>query len=293
MSVRIPWRVGAAVASFVMAASGCTISTADEKASTPGDDSDIALPADIAKAGTFDVAAFYNYPPYTEVKDGQLSGIEYDLINAVADELGVKARFHNLAFEAMIPSIVNKRNDVMIGALADTPDRRDEVSFVDVFSADLGVIVKAGNPKGVTAELCGHTSIDAAGNYQQHVVKKMSKECVADGKKPIKQIVISDPGAAFLGVVNGRADFTLQAPGVAVYTAKTNAGVDLLKERVTPRPKQVNGWIVAKNNTELQHAFGKAINNLIQDGTWQKLMAKYGLDKSALKQSLINGKPVE
>ena len=162
-------RAAAAVlASLALGASACSVSTTkdDGDAGKGGDGgtSKIALPDDIAKQGYLDVGSYFNYPPYTLPKGNELGGIEADLMRAVAKELGVEVRFHDLAFEAMIPSVVNGRSDVLIGPLADSEDRRKEVSFVDTLNTQMSMLVKNGNPKNVDpSDICGLTAGESAG----------------------------------------------------------------------------------------------------------------------------------
>lgn len=246
----------------------------------------IALPDELKQRGVLNVATFYNYPPYTVVKDGQLTGIEADLVRAIAKELGVEAKFNDLAFEAMIPSVVNGRNDVMIGAVADTDERRQQVSFLDLFNSRMSVLVKAGNPAGIDpANLCGRTFVVATGStYQMGIVDKVSKQCVADGKPEIKQLQVADPGAVYLALGNSRGEFTVQDPAKAKSIADQDGGktMQVLDGHLPGDEGSRSGWVFAKGSDPLRAAFVQAIDRLIADGSWQQILDKAGLGSSAL-----------
>lgn len=80
--------------------------------------------ADTVKVGlgTFVPWAFPN-------KDGELIGFEVDVANKLAEDLGVKLELVPTAWDAIIPSLVAGKFDVIIGGLTITPDRAKTVDF--------------------------------------------------------------------------------------------------------------------------------------------------------------------
>ncbi|MGH3240379.1 MAG: transporter substrate-binding domain-containing protein [Spirillospora sp.] len=284
----------ALVAGLVVGLSGCSVSTTRPVESGGGAAATIRLPDKVRSKGALDIAAFANYPPYTTLENGRIGGIEPDLVRAVAAKLGVEARFHDLAFEAMIPSVVNGRNDLAIGMFADTPERRGQVGFVDIIRSEMRALVLKGNPRKVDpAKPCGLTSGESAGSYQSTIIKSIAKRCAADGEPELKQHEFTDPGASFLAVVNGRTDLTLQDPAVAKYTAGKNPALEMLHTPIKGDASLLSGWIFAKGNQELRTAFVQAIEQLMKEGTWQKKMADAGLGEVLLQSPTIDTQPVK
>lgn len=287
----------AVVVGLALGMSACSSDSSQSAASTPTSgskgSSDIALPDSIAKKGYIDVGDFDNYPPYTMLKDGKLQGVEPDLLHAIGAKLGVDIRFHSLGFEAMIPSVVNGRSDMLIGMFADTADRRKQVSFLDLAKTEMVALVPQGNPKNVDPTMpCGLTSGQQTGSEQATIIKELSDKCVAAGKPAIKQLGFSDPGGPFLAMTSGRIDLNLQDPALASYTAKQDSRVEALSDKPVAEPSaQYEGWVFGKDDTELQNAFVKAIDELIADGEWQKILASAGLSAVALNPPLVNTQP--
>jgi polar amino acid transport system substrate-binding protein len=293
-------RVAAAVlAGLTLGASACSVSTTKDdgdagKGGNDGSSSTIALPDDIAKQGYLDVGSYFNYPPYTLPDGNELGGIEADLMRAVGKELGLEIRFHDLAFEAMIPSVVNGRSDVLIGPLADSEDRRKEVSFVDTLNTQMSMLVKNGNPKNVDpSDICGLTAGESAGSLQESVLKTVAANCKAAGKPELKLLSFGEVSQSFLSVKNGRTDFTLQDPAVAAYTDKQDDELELVDGHLAEDVPVLQGWVVAKDNMVLAKAFAAAIEKLAEDGTWQGILDEAGLKDATNLPPTINTQPVD
>jgi polar amino acid transport system substrate-binding protein len=62
-------------------------------------------------------------------KDGKLIGFEVDVANRLADDLGVKLELVPTAWDAIIPSLVAGKYDVIIGGLTITDERAKSVDF--------------------------------------------------------------------------------------------------------------------------------------------------------------------
>ncbi|MFF1761582.1 transporter substrate-binding domain-containing protein [Streptomyces sp. NPDC058266] len=290
---RVSHPVGSLVVGLALLASACSASHSGTSRSD-GSSSAIQLPKGVRARGTIDVGAFFNYPPYTMVTGGRLEGIEPELVRAVADKLGVEVRFHSLSFEAMIPSVVNRRSDLLIGMFADTAARRKQVGFVDLMHSSMRALVLKGNPKHVDPSApCGRTVSESAGSYQEAVVKMIAARCAKEGKPALKMLTFPDPGTSFLAVINGRTQFTLQDPALARYTADKGKELEVLDAPVREAGGQVQGWIFATDNTGLRTAFIKAIHELIKEGKWQKIMDRSGIGDEALNPPTDSTRPVK
>lgn len=297
-SKRTSLLLGATAASLVLGMQACSSSTSGASSSSGGasasssSSAKIALPDSIKSKGYIDVGSFFNYPPYTVPQGNGVSGIEPDLINAVAKQLGVTAHFHNLAFEAMIPSVLNGRSDMLIGPLSDNADRRKQVSFVDTLKVALRILVPAGNPKGINpADLCGTTAGESAGSEQLQLLQTLAAQCASQGKPKLKVLTFTDPSESFLAVTSGRTDYTIQDPALAKYTADQNKKFEELDQDIAGDTAVPEGWVVGKDNTQLANAIVAAVKQLMANGTWQKIMTDAGLSDLAIEPPTINLEP--
>lgn len=137
--------------------------------------------------------------------------------------MGVTPKFHSMKFEAMIPSVVSGRNDVMIGVMADTEERREVVSFTDLYTAGFKVVTAAGNPASIDAtNLCGATLGEAPVSVQHDIVSRLSEDCIAAGKPAIEILDLVNPADNLVTITNGRTDATLIDVIMAAELVKTN-----------------------------------------------------------------------
>ncbi len=278
-----------------LALSGCGDSGGGNSATTGGGQS--------LEDGVLDVFAVVDYPPYTYVdKDGKtMRGMEIEMLDAISEKLGVKVAYHNMQFDAMIPAINNHRADLMVMAMADSADRRKQVDFIDLYRTTLRVITREGNPTNLTLgtpdspdvlNLCGHSIATTTGGQQEQEAKWLNDECGKAGKPPIEMQSYTDNSQEYLAYKTGRADFGLMVPANADYFIKNNPGYEMIPGSFPTPAARYTGWILAKDNRALQDQLIGVINELIDDGTWTELLAKWGVSESdAVIPPLRNEQP--
>lgn len=115
----------------------------------------------LAAPGTLTVAADYSYPPFAfRGPDGGLTGFEVELVEAVAKEMKVEARFVNRGAGALMTGLLAHRHDLAASGLRATPTLREEGCVsAPYLGADLGILVPKANPHTVEAatDLAGLT----------------------------------------------------------------------------------------------------------------------------------------
>lgn len=248
------------------------------------------LPADIRSRGTIKVASNVEYPPfeYYDTDNATIIGLDKDLADAVGAKLGVKLEFNNMSFDAIIPALAAKRFDMAMSAMTDNAERRGQVDFVDYFVSGGGFLVKTGNPHNVHTleDVCGLTAAIDKGTTNVDDADKASKACVAAGKKPVKADVYPGTSKIVLALQNGRADIAMLDTSAAAYIAQQNQGqFEVPGKSYEPKPY---GIVFPKGSTQLQQAVKAGLEALIADGSYQKLLAKWGQDVGAVKAVTVN-----
>src|SRR4029079_11882236 len=121
-------------------------------------------------AGVLRVATDASYPPASSFATGgrTIVGIEPDLGGALGRVLGIKVRFVNVDFSRVLPTVAAHRVDIGMSAITDTASRERRVDFVNYFGAGTSIVVRRGNPAGITdlAGLCGQTVAVENGTIQ-------------------------------------------------------------------------------------------------------------------------------
>src|SRR5438045_144821 len=87
----------------------------------------------VRKSGELRVGTDATYPPFESAEGGDFSGFDIDLANAIARELGVKARFINASFDGIFPALQNGTFDVVMSSVTVTPERSASMLFSDPY----------------------------------------------------------------------------------------------------------------------------------------------------------------
>ncbi|MGA8133111.1 MAG: transporter substrate-binding domain-containing protein, partial [Pseudomonas gingeri] len=95
------------------------------------------LPASIKAKGEIVAAIMPNYPPmdFKDPATNELTGVDFDLGNALAKHMGVKMNWQETSFEQMINALTTKRVDIVLSGMTDTAERQKAVDFVDYFTS--------------------------------------------------------------------------------------------------------------------------------------------------------------
>ena len=110
------------------------------------------MPAAIKSKGTLDVATEAQYAPNEFLApDGHtIIGMDADLVTALAETMGLKVKFINANFEAIIPGLAGGRYDLGASSFTDTKEREKTVDFVDYFKAGISFYAKSSSNPGVS-----------------------------------------------------------------------------------------------------------------------------------------------
>jgi polar amino acid transport system substrate-binding protein len=262
------------------------------------------LPQAIRDKGVIKVGSDIAYAPVEfKDKDGKTVGIDPDLAEAMSKQLGVTFQFENGTFDTLITGLRAKRYDIAMSAMTDTKDRQqgidsetkkkvgEGVDFVDYFNAGVSIYTKKGADKGIKAwaDLCGKKLVVQRGTVSEDLAKAESKKCT-DGKKPAIAIEAFDTDQqAQTRLRSGGADAGSSDFPVAAYTVKTSGGgkdFQIVGGQVEAAPY---GIAVAKSNTQLRDAIKAAMDAVIANGEYKKVLDKWGVSQGAVTEAKING----
>ena len=219
------------------------------------------------------------YPPieFLDPNTQEQVGLDIDLANAMADVLGVEVEFQQVAdFAGIVGDLKSKRYDIVMSAISITPEREAEIDFIPYFApVGTGILVKAGNPKGLTsfwAELCGLKIAAQAGTYQVQQMEDANKADCKDNHIDIRQF--PDNPAAVQELVLGRVDAELADDPVAAYSALKSSGE--IEVAATGFEAAPYGIGVRKDSLELKAVLEQALQQIIDDGTYADILEEWG-----------------
>ncbi len=220
----------------------------------------------------------------------QMQGFDIDLAHALSAKLGSTVTIKNHQFDSLLGDVAQGQVDLGISAISDTRAREKQVDFVDYLLAGSGMLVPAGNPKHVfdLGALCGLKVDVQKGTSQETSLLAQSKRCEDVHLAPISIISYKTDDEGFAAFRAGRSDVHVTDYPVVAYLAKTGAGGT--KYQVAGRQFALvpYGIAVEKGNTALRGRLVDAMHSVIADGTYDKLLKKWGLEQGALRSAPIN-----
>jgi polar amino acid transport system substrate-binding protein len=248
------------------------------------------LPADIREAGAITVPTDATYPPmeYFDTDGKTMIGLDLDIGRAVAQALGVDIKFTNLAFPSILTALQGGRFDMTLTAISDIPERRNVVTFVDYFSTGSNLLVPKGNPEGLAGieDLCGRNLGVQAGTTQLIDAEKRQADCADAGKPEINLSTYETNDAANLALSSGRVDAVYAQSIVNSYViSQASSKYEIVGEELNKTPV---GIAIPKDNQELIEAVQGAMQQIIDDGTYDKILKKWNLGSGAIKTATIN-----
>jgi polar amino acid transport system substrate-binding protein len=242
------------------------------------------------------VGSDIEYAPIEFYKENgqEPQGLDIDLAQALAAKLGMTATFVNdTDFAGIIGALRSGRFDVVMSAMNDTPDRRGKgVDFIDYFRAGSAILVQKGNPKQVKDldDLCGTTVAVQKGTTQDtDVLGAVEAKCRTAGRV-LSVLRFEKDIDALQQVKNGRAVADLEDFPVAAYNAATAGGgadFDVVPQQFGA--VGVYGIAVPADNTALRDRLQGALRAIIDDGTYDRILARWNISAGALKTAAVNG----
>lgn len=247
------------------------------------------LPKEIRDKGVVKVGSDIAYPP-VEFKDksGRTVGIDPDIAAAIGKQLGVTLQFENGTFDTLITGLRSKRYDLAMSSMTDTKDRQqgidsetkkkvgEGVDFVDYFTAGVSIYTRKGDDQGITswADLCGKKIAVQRGTVSHDLAKDESKKCTGGRKIAIE--TFDNDLEAQTRLRSGGVDAASSDFPVAAYAVKTSGGgkdFQIVGEQVEAAPY---GIAVAKGNDQLTKAVRAALEAIIKNGEYGKIISKWG-----------------
>ena len=205
------------------------------------------------------------YPPFEYLEDGKVCGLDADIIAAIAQKLNVQYKWSNTNFDGLIPALQTKKMDAVIAGMSITPERAKAVNFsIPYLSSNVAFIANKSKPIN---------GIEDLENKNYGAELGTTKEAAARKIKGATVTPFSSNTGALVALKSGKIDGIVLDESVAVKFVENNPEL-MLVGALEGEPKAI---AFNKDDTELMEKFNKALQELIDDGTIQKLREKYGV----------------
>ncbi|MDV9190866.1 ABC transporter substrate-binding protein [Streptomyces sp. SR27] len=246
------------------------------------------LPAEVRQRGSFTLAASVGTPPSSAyLADGRtVVGVDADFAAAVAKALGLEVRREVVGFEAILPALGSGKYDVGTGNFGVTEERRKAIDFVTYVNDGQGFASRADSSlKAVTdlTQLCGLKVAVNAGTTFERTLEENKGRCAEAGRPPYEVNVYSETGAIWMSLQQGRSDVVMNTINGVRYAVTQQKNVKFLNEY-----RRLDVGFAFRKGTPLAPAFQAAVNGLKTDGTYDRILRKWGVTGSGIAKSEIS-----
>lgn len=248
------------------------------------------LPAAIQKSGSLTMAtdATIGAPFASFGSDNKtIEGVNVDIANALGKVLGVKIEIKNTPFGTFIPGLQAKRYDFSVSVMLDTKEREQVVDFIDYIKDGSGFLVRSSDSHDnlQLGDMCGMKAAAISGSVEQEDLQAQSKKCTAAGKKAVNLSVFAENAQGILALTSGRVDvWTGDSDQNAWFKQQNNGAV---KQSGVPFGAGIDGIAVLKGSP-LVTPIQKALQMLMDNGTYKQILTHYGIQDSALGKATLN-----
>ena len=247
------------------AAAGCGD---DDEGDTGGDsttasgDETAALP--LIEDGTLIVGSDIPYPPFEQGDPPDYEGFDIDLINAVAEKMGLETQIEDAPFDLLLQG-GGGQFDLAIAATTITPARENRVDFSNpYFQSSQGLLVQTGGDIASVDDLAGEIVAAQDGTTGETYAQENTE---ASEVRPFPEI-----DDAYNALSTGQVAAVLNDLPSVQAAAEEKEGLEVVETFDTD---EVYGIILPQGSDELLSAVNEALQEVKDDGTLDEIYQEW------------------
>ncbi|WP_017626983.1 ABC transporter substrate-binding protein [Nocardiopsis chromatogenes] len=248
------------------------------------------VPDDIREQGSLTIGVDASYAPgeFLDADGSTVVGFNIDLFDAVAAKMDLDTSWEASTFGTIVEGVDSGKYDVGVSSFTINAERMEQVNMVSYYTVGTQWFTAAGNPEGVDPDdACGMTVAVQANTVQVEDIQARSEACEEAGDPAIQIDQYERQDQATQSIVSGKSDAGLADMPVAVYAVEqTDGQLETLGEQYEAAPY---GAVVDKENEELAEAVRAGYQAIIDDGTYDEILAEWDLDgQGTIEKAEIN-----
>lgn len=227
---------------------------------------------DNAEAKTYICATECTYPPFDTLdENGNPTGIDVELMTAIAEDQGFKVEFVDMPFDSVVPAIQSGSADIITAGISITPERLEQVYFSTPYYIGGEALLVSASNTDITC-IADLTSEHKAASQISNPYADELLQMEADGTLG-KAVILDGYDTCLLQLINGDIDAILSSSAVMRYYKELHsedvkiAGPDEGREEVA--------FAVQLGNEELHAMIEEGLANIKADGTYNEIMTKW------------------
>lgn len=222
--------------------------------------------SETAAADTLVVGTNAEFPPFEYIEQGNIVGFDVELMNEISKITGKKVEFKNMAFDSLLIAMQTGKINCIISGMTATDERRQHVNFSEpYFVSKQAVIVPENSDIQKFEDLKGKKIGVVIGYTGDMVVTDMYKDTSAITR-------YEATGQAIMALTAGKVDATVLDMEPAKEYVANNEGIKVLDTALAEEEYSI---ALPKDNTALLEEINNALKTLKENGTYDKIYAKY------------------
>ena len=222
------------------------------------------------------LASDFTYPPFNYMgADRKPAGFDIDIADALCKEAQLECTWVSQSWDSLIPGLMARKSDVIMASMRITQERKKRVLFTDKYYQTPARFVAASaesvsiSKQGLQDKVIGVQT----GTIHDRYVTDMFGD-VAEIKR------YNGQDEVYIDMQNGRLDVTFgnsDQLSLAFLDKEIGQGFEFVGEPVTDRAYIGEGTALAlrKHDRDLASKFNQAIKSIRDNGTYDKIAAKY------------------
>lgn len=248
--------------------------TAPESTDTKAADTERTgdLLASIKESGKLVIGTASGYPPYEFVDvtsaNQSVAGIDIELAQAVADELGVKLEVQDMTFSSLLSSLPAHKIDMAIAGISPTDERKETMDFSDIYlTAEQKVLVlkdEADQYKKIE-DFAGKGIAAEKSTTQEAVAKEKFTDSTVTSLEKVPDCILELQNGKIAGIVVESIvgeQYTMANPSIAF----SDVNLDAYK---------YSAIALEKGNEDLLEILNKVIKENLDNGNFDKWVEEY------------------
>lgn len=205
------------------------------------------------------------FAPYEYYEGGEIVGVDIDIANEIAKELGKKLVIKDIAFDSIVNEVKSGKADFAAAGISYSDERAKEVDFTVNYATSKQVVIVTEDSdislpeqikdKKVAVQLGSIADTYVTENYKDATITRQKKYL-----------------AAIQDLKTGKVDCVVMDELPAEEILKENSGLKILDKELT---QDKYGMIVKKGNKELLDSINKVLNRLISEGKISEYVIKH------------------
>lgn len=198
-------------------------------------------------------------------EDADFSGYDIEVMNAIAEDLGLEVTYQNTGFNAIFRDTASGLFDTAAAASTILEEREEVVDFTDpYYEAQQALLVPEGSDIA---------SVDDLGDAIVGAQDGTTGETYANDETDASEVRGFPQGPdAVSAAITGQVDAVVIDEPVAVDAVEKQGGVEIVE---TIQTDELYGFAVAPDNDTLREAMNESLATLKEDGTLADLYEKY------------------